>query len=367
MKISFQILGLHTGGAEKVLCALANGLARSGHDVSIWYVKGYGSCAFFDLMPEIKVHEIVNWNRGTLFGGKVKIIRDLCRIINMYHVFRQEKPDVAVSFLTNMIIPSAWGALLAGTPHVACERNSPWDKPEHARKRNRRNRAFAVSRGCVMQTDEVLHYFSNRIQKKAVVIPNPVLVDEQLRQKHILFSERTRRIVSVGRLVPQKNHLLLLEGFERFFHQHPEYSLEIYGSGPERDKLQAYLQKHASGKHVSLIAPIKDLHWQIQNASMFIMTSDYEGYPNALAEATALGIPCIATDCKSGGPKAILNKGEAGILIPADSLDDLVEAMYRIAESDLGDILSQAGQCVHFSDLAEAVRIWEQYLRGIAK
>lgn len=367
MKISFQILGVHPGGAEKVLCALANGLAENGHDVIIWCVKGYGSRSFFDLSPKIQVHEIQGWDYGMLFGGKIKIIRDLCRIGKMYRIFRREKPDAAVSFLTNMIIPSAWGALLAGVPHVACERNSPWDKPEYARKRNRRNRAFAVSRGCVMQTDEVLHYFSDRIQKKAVVIPNPVLVDEQLRENRIPFSARDRRIVSVGRLVPQKNHLLLLEGFDRFFLRHPEYRLEIYGTGPEQDSLQAYLMNHPSGEHVSLITPVKDIHRRIQNASMFIMTSDYEGYPNALAEAVALGIPCVSTNCRSGGPKAILKGGEAGLLIPVGSPDALAEAMSRIAESDLGDRLSQAGQEALFSDRNTVVRMWEQYLREIAE
>ena len=77
MKISFQILGFHPGGAEKVLCALANGLAENGHDVIIWCVKGYGSRSFFDLSPKIQVHEIQGSGYGMLFGGEIKRIIDL--------------------------------------------------------------------------------------------------------------------------------------------------------------------------------------------------------------------------------------------------------------------------------------------------
>ncbi len=76
-----------------------------------------------------------------------------------------------------------------------------------------------------------------------------------------------------------------------------------------------------------------NVHEAINSASMFVMSSDFEGMPNALIEALALGIPCISTDCPCGGPRMLIDNFQNGILVPIKSPSDMLSAMKYIADN----------------------------------
>ena len=140
-------------------------------------------------------------------------------------------------------------------------------------------------------------------------------------------------IVSAGRLAPQKNQKMLITAFSKIANQYPDYNLTIYGEGALRQFLEQQISDLGLQERVFLPGNITDLHTQIKTSAFFVMSSDFEGMPNALIEAMALGLPCISTDCPCGGPKTLIREKENGLLIEVGDSDALADAMATLIEN----------------------------------
>ena len=138
--------------------------------------------------------------------------------------------------------------------------------------------------------------------------------------------------MAVGRLNKQKNFCMLIDAFAAFYKQHPEYTLSIYGNGDLELSLQEYIDKKDLSSVVVLEGFCSDVHRNILKAGMFVMSSDFEGMPNALLEAMAIGLPCISTDCPCGGPRMLITPYENGLLVPTNDCEKMLEAMLYMAE-----------------------------------
>lgn len=175
--------------------------------------------------------------------------------------------------------------------------------------------------GFVFQTNEAKDFYTNMLKGKGEVIPNP-LISENMIEPYI--GERENVIVNVGRLNPQKNQALLIKGFSMIHEKYPDYKLIIYGEGEERNNLQKLVNQYGLTNKVFLPGNVYDVHERIKKAAVFAFTSNFEGMPNALIEAMAIGLPCISTDCPCGGPRELIADGENGILFSVGDLDGFV-------------------------------------------
>ena len=368
MNICFQILSLNaSGGAEKVLAGLASELARRGNEVSVICLAREGKKSFYPLYNTVKVYYLDRWDEEPGLAKVSKKIRNLWRIGLLYKMLRKIKPDISVSFFTDMTIYAAWAAKYARIPHISCERNSPWDKPEKVDKRIRRNRAFAVSKGCIVQTEAIKGYFDEKIQKKTIVIPNYVMLTSTPLNPN---TQRDKRIVSIGRITAQKNQVLLVKAFYSFHKNYPEYILEIFGKAfGELNELEALIKNLNLEECVFVNPPSPNVHERIKSAKMFVLTSNFEGYPNALAEAVALGIPSISTDCRSKGPEEILHNCKWGLLVPLNDCDSLISAMeLLINDEELAKHFSTRGIAYGVeNNISSYVDTWECTLRRFAR
>ena len=108
------------------------------------------------------------------------------------------------------------------------------------------------------------------------------------------------------------------EALERFSKMGEDYKVEIYGEGQERNKLEKLISALDLNSRILLMGRHNDIHERIKDASLYVLSSRYEGMPNALMEAMALGLPCIATNCSGGGPKTLITNRVNGILIKND-------------------------------------------------
>ena len=115
--------------------------------------------------------------------------------------------------------------------------------------------------------------------------------------------------------------------------KYKDYILEIYGDGNLEQSILKYIKEKGLEEKVYLKGFSSNVHESINSTSMFVMSSDFEGMPNALLEALALGIPCISTDCPCGGPKLLIDNHKNGILVPVNNIDELSRAMCFIAEN----------------------------------
>lgn len=218
--------------------------------------------------------------------------------------------------------------------------------------------------GLVFQSEGARDFFDGSVKKKSVVIHNSVNV---LQEKYPVPSVREKRIVNVGRLHPQKNQKLLVDAFAKISKSFPDYKLEIYGDGELHDKLQKQIIDLGLKDRIVIYPSRKDLWDCIYKASLFVLSSDYEGMPNALMEAMALGLPCISTDCRPGGAKTLINEGENGYIVPLGDVDALAKKMeYMLSYKE--DVERMAQNARHLQDTHSDKAIfdmWNKFLHRL--
>lgn len=144
------------------------------------------------------------------------------------------------------------------------------------------------------------------------------------------IGKRKKIFAAVGRLEPQKNFPMLIRAFSEFHKEEKDYQLIIYGEGKERTNLEKFIKQLNLEDAVFLPGRNKDVLNAINDSAAFILSSDYEGMPNALIEAICMGMPVISTDCPSGGPRELIHNGENGLLIDVNSVEDMKKAMKKI-------------------------------------
>lgn len=150
-------------------------------------------------------------------------------------------------------------------------------------------------------------------------IPNPL----SFRSAQVATLE-TQRIIAVGRLIAQKGFDLLLDAFSLIYKQHPDWTINIYGDGQDRDTLIQKINAYGMQEQVQLLPPEKDIRKALLNSSILLFPSRYEGFGLVLTEAMECGLPCIAFDCECG-PREIVEDGVTGYLVPVGNVKELAE------------------------------------------
>ena len=315
MKVMFFLPSLQSGGAERVVSVLANNMSKNGIDVSIVTICNDKCC--YEISKEVSLHCLdcdkdISLPTFKRMSKRINKIRDIIRL---------SSPDVAIAFMANTGIDVSLAARGTKVPVIVSERNDPKLDPPSRFRRELRKFAYNFVKGFVFQTAEAQAFFPERIRNRSTVIFNPL--SPNLPQ--VTTGEKDKKIVAVGRLNKQKNYPMLFAAYERIAKKHPDYELEIYGEGVLEEQLKAEAAKIDA--KVNFMGFCSDVHEKIKDAALYIMSSDFEGMPNALMEAMAIGLPCISTDCPCGGPKMLIENGVNGILVPVGDDKALEEAI----------------------------------------
>ena len=308
------------GGAERVFCQLANRFAECGwRSILVTSYREPGRVEY-PLHEKVERH---NMEAERLYEGRLK--RNIHRIAKLRRLLRECRPDLLI---TCMQEPNFRGMMASmGLPVKrmvsvcnACEKEYPGLMGKFVGKV-----LMPMAEGCVFQTEEEKRWFPMRLQKKGRIIMNQV--NESFFDVH--HSGERRDIVTVGKLRAQKNQALLIRAFSRIAGQ-TEENLLLYGAGELHDELKALVDSLGLQARVKFMGLSTDVAGDIKDAKLFVMSSDYEGLPNALLEAMALGLPCISTDCEGGGPAMVIENGVNGLLVPMRDEKALADAMLRL-------------------------------------
>lgn len=317
------------GGAEKSLINLSNWMAiNSNHEVYLCSVEG-DVCAY---PLDSKVKFLGYKMKDGL--GKLRTHMTMCK--NTYEAVEKIKPDIIVGFWIHPLFYLSIHPRYKKIPLIYSERNDP---ALDYGKVSRFMRSFLVHRtkGNVFQTNDACSFFDKDVQKKSRIIHNPVYIGID---KYPIYNDGNKRIVTVGRLNKQKNQALLIKVFSHVVKEFPQHILEIYGEGPLRNDLNKLIEELNLCNKVKLMGAYPDVLDRIHGADLFVLSSLYEGMPNALLEAMSLGIPVLSTDCPCGGPKEVIQQGINGFLCNVNDEDDMYEKICNILNMDQNKIES---------------------------
>ncbi len=254
--------------------------------------------------------------------------KNFLRFYRLKKYLNTSRSEIYLAMLPITIVMILLLKRYCNAPVIVSERGDP-SKTVGKSKINKyiMRQLYKKADGFVFQTRDAMSFYEEILPVNGVIIPNAVNLDFVNQQPSI---ERNKTIVSIGRLTEQKNFPVLINSFSNIVKKFPEYQLIIYGEGQLRNSLNDQIIKLNLKNKVLLPGHVNNIKEHINNASMFVLSSNYEGMPNALMEAMALGIPVIATDCPVGGPRNLINSGENGILIPINNRFEMEKAMEKI-------------------------------------
>lgn len=343
------------GGCERVIAQLLNRFSQQG--IACTLITECDVPSFYVLDKRIRQIPLLA-SAGMRAGDVPKVYGKLRSLV------KTERPDLILAMPEKV---NVWTVLClrgTGVPVVVSERNDPRRHPENRIKRALRTLIYPFADGFVFQTQQAADCFSRKIRARGVVLPNPL---DTSALPSPTIDHRKTTVVSAGRLHAQKNFPLLIAAFTAFYKTHPSWRLIVYGEGNERDTLERMISTLPKDA-VTLPGQVSELPTKIADCGVFVLTSDYEGMPNVLIEAMAMGCACVATDCPVGGCAALIRDGENGLLVPIGDEVGLTNALCKIADNaTLAHTLGENAIKVRDTlDERIIVEKWRQYLDRIA-
>jgi glycosyltransferase involved in cell wall biosynthesis len=352
MKIMFTISQLGGGGAERVISILSGKFYEQGYDVSITTLLDRP--IVYQLNPNVKLIE--------LKCKHSKIIGTIQQIKMLRQVYISESPDVIISFLPVVNMTAIIANKGLNGKLIVSERNDPYKNPRKKIMRSIRDFLYHFSEGFVFQTPDARDYFGQYAIKRGTVIANPLA--ENLPKPY--KGERKKRFVTAVRLEPQKNIGMLIEAFSKFSLEFPNYTLEIYGEGSQREYLENKCKELNLSEKVLFKGFSKNIHEEILDAAAFILPSDYEGMSNSMLEALALGVPVISTDHPIGGARMFIKNRVNGLLTKVGNVDEMYNAL-KFSAINPDKMQLMANNAVNIREQISVDNIVNQWMEYIDK
>lgn len=334
MHLAFLLPDLRGGGAQKMVINLANWFAEKGHRTDLILLSDDG--IYRDLIsPCVKVY---NFN----------CTRALYAIFDIRSYIKKERPLILFSALYYVNLISIISYLISGqrkTKIVISERNHLTRSLKSLALYKRFvwryliKLIYPLSTGIVGISDGVCQDLKSILPRSSHVkietIYNPVITDDFVEhtqlQDSVAFPENcTLKVITSGRLVPQKDYPTLIQAFSIYLESDPNAHMIILGTGPLEKQLKSYIQELNIEHNISFCGFVSKPLIYMKQADVFVITSLWEGFCNVIVEALYCGLDVVATDCPSG-PSEILENGKFGQLCPVRQVDCIAKSLQAVS------------------------------------
>jgi len=370
MRVTLVISSLAAGGAERVMSTMANHWAGQGWDVTLLTLDATSG----DVLPvHPRVERVGLGEMEPSRGPFAAVLNNVRRLHRLRAAIRVSRPQVVISFTSPLTVLAIAAARAVRVPVIVSERSDPTQHALRPGWAALRRTLYPRASAVVVQTPDVRRWAERFIRPEKIhVIPNPVMAaSTERRSEPSGGCARDARhvrpaVVAMGRLDPQKGFDLLLRAFAACHAERPEWALVILGEGPERSRLEALARDLGLEAAVCFAGHVGSPATVLDASDVFVLSSRYEGFPNALLEAMAAGLPVIAADCASG-PRHIVRNGIDGVLVPPEDVSALSNAMRALMadpqrRQDLG---ARATEVVERFSVDRVMGQWERVLQSV--
>ncbi|WAK01562.1 glycosyltransferase family 4 protein [Methylobacter sp. YRD-M1] len=312
-KVVLVIPTMHQGGAERVMSELANAWSAQQHEIHLVLLAK--SKSFYCINDNVIMHNL-EFSHSQLLS---KIYNELKVFFKLRRILKEQNPDFVLSFMSKYNILTILATSNLNLKVFVSDRSNPKKQLPFLISFLRKI-TYRFAHGIIAQTSLAKSVLEeNTGNRNIVVIPNPlkaISVCENI--------EKDKIILNVGRLVEEKGQKYLLEAFTKI--KNTEWKIAILGDGPLYDRLKKQAEELGLKDQVIMPGAVSEIdHW-LARASIFAFPSVSEGFPNALVEAMAAGLPCVSFDCDAG-PRDIIIDGKNGYLVPVRDVEVLASRL----------------------------------------
>jgi GalNAc-alpha-(1->4)-GalNAc-alpha-(1->3)-diNAcBac-PP-undecaprenol alpha-1,4-N-acetyl-D-galactosaminyltransferase len=245
-------------------------------------------------------------------------------------IIKSEGVDIAIGFITSANILTTIASKLNHIPCIISERNNPLMEDVPRFWVLLRNIFYPLADKIVLQTAGVKKIYDKKIKSnKIIILPNPISRELSIRNDN--NAKKKKIILTVGRLVKDKCQDILIKAFNEI--DTNDWKVKIIGNGDKKSELQSLIENYNLSHKIEIISNVKHIDKYYNEASIFVFTSRFEGFPNALLEAMHFGIPSISTDCNFG-PSDLITDGINGFLIPINDIAILKNKLTKLMNNE---------------------------------
>lgn len=362
MKRVLIIPALTAGGAERVMTIMANHWVAAGESVTLLTLDQGCDPPFFALDERVRHRPLkLQADSAHLLAA---VGNNLRRVRVLRQALQEEAPATVISFLDSTNVLTLLASRGLNLPVIVAEHIDParyHTKPAWVALRHW---LYPQADRVVVLTERALDYFPRSLHGRCRVLPNPVPAPPMPTG---LAEERSfYRLLAMGRLVEQKGLDVLLEAFALLSEDFPDWILTVLGDGPQRAALEKQARQLGVAAKVEWRGTVKRPESWLAEADLFVLPSRYEGFPMALCEAMAMGLPVVAADCPTG-PREIMQHEVDGLLVAAENPKALAEGLRRLMASPTERQRLGTAACgiLDRYGVERVMAMWETLLAGL--
>ena len=344
------------GGTERVASVIINELAKRNYNVHVLGLYGDPDKIFFPFEPNVKVTSL-----------HIEDLKGIRKILYSQHKIRQfvnnNHIDTFVTVESIMATYSVPSLAFTGIRHVVWEHFNFKVNLGIAARSFARQLALCFADRIVTLTARDIQFWKQGAwyrRAKLVHIPNPMFLEEQK-----VNDNPSKTVISVGRITFQKGFDLLVDAWGVLPTElRNEWKLLIIGDGEDKSLLEKKITELGVGGSIELVGATKAVFAYFETASIYCLSSRFEGLPMVLLEALAFHLPIVAFDCDTG-PEELIEQGQNGILVEAGNVSKLSQSLAGLMNDDAlrGRMRNYKSQRLHTLELGGIMEQWSSVLK----
>jgi len=337
---------------------IMNEMVKRGHDVGLITWDKENAESHYNISGKIKWMRVTYGNADVLASWKIRFLRHK----RMRGLIKDFKPGVIIGFQTGAFFSARISSIFLNIPVIAAERNS-LDRYRFTKAVKIRKIIFlslTLARRITVQFSSYIDTYPSYLKHKIVAIPNPVISSDY----HAKIGEDQKKIIlHVGRLSFQKNQDFLFRSFAEVVKVYPDWKLVVIGDGEKESELKKLVGELNLSNNIVFKGAVKNVTEYYLNAQIFTLPSLWEGFPNALAEALAHGLPSIGIK-ETKGINELIVDGENGLLTDFYEKDYAEGIIKLIEDSTLRKTMGEkAVNSVKKYDPEKVFDLWEEMFK----